>query len=64
MEMRRRYNIIDKNTLKRGVAKLKVYLDEQKSQQPKRSRRSVVSRAGQSLAKVWTEMTLPVSKNP
>ena len=33
--MRRRYNIIDKNTLKRGVAKLKAYLDEQKSQQTK-----------------------------
>jgi hypothetical protein len=35
MEMLRRYNIIDKNTLKRGVAKLKVYLDQQKSQEPK-----------------------------
>jgi integrase len=35
MEMLRRSNIIDKNTLKRGVAKLKAYLDEQKSQQTK-----------------------------
>jgi hypothetical protein len=35
MEMLRRYKIIDKNMLKRGVTKLKAYLDKRKMQPPK-----------------------------